>query len=177
MVKIRPENLQLADAFRKSGFSGKTALVLSTWFGSGLLPVAPGTFGTIAAIPLIIVLNILEIWYIIIILAFAIAIAVWSAGHAQVLLKKNDPSAVVIDEVAGFLLTMTFLPATWPAVILGFFLFRLFDIFKPYPIKHLEKIKGGFGIVMDDLLAGLYACGGTWMIFFIHSALRNRVMG
>ena len=69
----------------------------------------------------------------------------------------SDPSEVVIDEVAGFLLTMFLLPLSWLTLGLGFILFRVFDILKPYPIKQAEKLRGGLGIVMDDLVAGIYA--------------------
>lgn len=161
----------ILDIFRKSGFCGKTALVLSTWFGSGCLPIAPGTFGTLAAVPLILVLNNFGIWYSAVTLLIVVGIAVWSAGLAQDLLEKKDPSEIVIDEVAGFLLATTFLPFSWLSLGLVFFLFRFFDILKPYPIKHLERLRGGIGIVMDDLLAGLYACAGTWVILLLRDAL------
>jgi len=163
--------LLILDIFRKSGFSGKTALVLSTWFGSGCLPIAPGTFGTLAAVPLILVLNNFRIWYSAITLLIVVGIAVWSAGLTQDLLEKKDPSEIVIDEVAGFLLATALLPFSWLSFGLVFFLFRFFDILKPYPIKHLERLRGGIGIVMDDLLAGLYACAGTWVILLLRDAL------
>ena len=171
MLKARSDNLVILGIFRKSSFSEKTALVLSIWFGSGLLPVAPGTFGTLAAIPLILVLNNFGIWYSAFTLLTVVGVAVWSAGLTQDLLKKKDPSEVVIDEVAGFLLAMTLLPFSWLTLCLVFFLFRFFDILKPYPIKHLEELRGGFGIVMDDLLAGLYACAGAWAILLLCDSL------
>jgi phosphatidylglycerophosphatase A len=163
--------LLILDLFRKSGCSGKTALVLSTWFGSGCLPIAPGTFGTLAAVPLILVLNNFGIWYSAFTLLIVIGIAVWSAGLTEDLLEKKDPSEIVIDEVAGFLLATALLPFSWLSLGLVFFLFRFFDILKPYPIKHLEKLRGGIGIVMDDILAGLYACAGTWVILLLRDAL------
>ena len=127
MSKVRSDNLLILDIFRKSGFSGKTALVLSTWFGSGCLPIAPGTFGTLAAVPLILVLNNFGIWYSAITLLIVVGIAVWSAGLAQDLLEKKDPSEIVIDEVAGFLLATAFLPFSWLSLGLVFFLFRFFS--------------------------------------------------
>jgi len=163
--------LLILDLFKKSGFSGKTALVLSTWFGSGCLPIAPGTFGTLAAVPLILVLNNFGIWYSAFTLLIVIGIAVWSAGLTEDLLEKKDPSEIVIDEVAGFLLATALLPFSWLSLGLVFFLFRFFDILKPYPIKHLEKLRAGIGIVMDDILAGLYACAGTWVILLLRDAL------
>jgi phosphatidylglycerophosphatase A len=171
MLKARHDNLVILDIFRKSSVSGKTALVLSTWFGSGLFPVAPGTFGTFAAIPLVLVLNNFGIWYSVFALLAVVGAGIWSAGSTEDLLKKKDPSAVVVDEVAGFLLAMTLLPFSWLTLGLVFFLFRFFDVLKPYPIKHLEKLRGGFGIVMDDLLAGLYACAGAWAILLLCGSL------
>ena len=171
MSKVRSDNLLILNIFRKSGFSGKTALVLSTWFGSGCLPIAPGTFGTLAAVPLILVLNNFGIWYSAITLLIVVGIALWSAGLTQDLLEEKDPSEIVIDEVAGFLLATALLPFSWLSFGLVFFLFRFFDILKPYPIKHLERLRGGIGIVADDLLAGLYACAGTWVILLLRDAL------
>lgn len=167
MSKTQSDNLRILEEFRKSDFSGKTALVLSTWFGSGLLPIAPGTFGTLAAVPLIAVLKNFGICYSVFMLLFVVVIAVWAAGRTQDILKREDPSQVVVDEVAGFLLAAALLPFSWTALGTVFFLFRFFDIFKPYPIKHLERLSGGVGIVMDDLLAGLYACAGTRIILLL----------
>lgn len=166
MSNFQSDNLFTLDIFRKSGFSGKTALVVSTWFGSGLFPFASGTFGTLASFPLVLVLNNFGIWHRVFTFVIVLGIAFWSADRTQDLLGKEDPSEVVIDEVAGFLLTMSLLPPTWLALGLGFFLFRFFDVLKPYPIRHLERLKGGVGIVMDDLLAGLYACAVVWIILF-----------
>ena len=165
MSKSQSDSL-LKGVFGQSGFSGKIALILSTWFGTGLIPVAPGTFGTLGAIPFIILLIDLGVLYKSLILVIFAAIAVWVSGRAEDLLKDHDPSAVVIDEVAGFFLTMFFLPFSWLTLGLGFILFRFFDILKPYPIKRLERLKRGFGIVMDDLLAGLYAYAGVLIILF-----------
>ena len=143
--------------FRQSNLSGKVALSLSTWIGTGLLPVMPGTFGTLAAVPLILLLDNLGAIYKLLTLMTAIAIAIWASGMHQKLLDQSDPREIVIDEVAGFLLTMLFLPCSWLTISLGFIFFRFFDILKPYPIKQLEKLRGGFGVVIDDLAAGLYA--------------------
>ena len=97
-----------------------------------------------------------------------VVIAIWTAGRSQDLLGRNDPSEVVIDEVAGFLLTLFLLPCSWLSLGSGFVLFRLFDILKPYPVRQSESLRGGFGIVMDDLLAGLYAhLGVRILLFFI----------
>ena len=173
MSKTRSDNLSLLGIFRESAFSEKIAFVLSTWFGSGLVPFASGTCGTLAAVPLILLLDSLGIRDNGLTVLIAVAIAVWSSDRPRVLMGKNDPSEVVIDEVVGFLLAMALLPQTWLALCLCFVLFRFFDILKPFPIKQLETLKGGFGIVMDDLFAGLYACAGTWFILFAIKAWQN----
>lgn len=161
MSKSQSDNLFIKEVFGRSDFSGKVALVLSTWFGAGLFPVAPGTVGTLGAIPFVILLIDLGVFYKCLILVIFVAIALRVSDRTQALLKEKDPSAVVIDEVAGFFLTMFFLPFSWLTLVSGFILFRIFDILKPYPIKRLERLKGGFGIVTDDLLAGLYAYAGV----------------
>lgn len=161
------DNLPIWSIFRKSDFSGKIALGLSAWFGTGLLPIAPGTFGTLAAVPIAFGLAYLGIGYSAFIIAIVIAVAIWTSGRCQKILGSDDPSVVVIDEVAGFLLTMFLLPPSWLTFGLGFVLFRFFDILKPYPIRKVEKLRGGLGIVMDDLLAGIYAHFGIRIILFL----------
>ncbi len=167
MSKFQSDSLSIQEIFRNSGISDKIALALSTWFGSGLAPFASGTIGTLAGLPLILALDSLGILNSVYTVLIAIVIAVWSSDRTQDILGKKDPSEVVIDEVAGFLLTMALLPQTWLTLCAGFFLFRFFDVLKPFPINRLEKLKGGFGIVFDDLLAGLYACAGTWIILYV----------
>ena len=158
MTRSRSGNLNIRKIFRETDFCGKTALALSTWFGVGLLPVSPGTFGTLAAVPLVSVLVYLGMWYGAFVLVLVALIAIWTSGRTEALLGRSDPPEVVIDEVEGFLLTMFLLPSSWLALGLGFVLFRFFDILKPYPIKQVEqKLTGGLGIVMDDVLAGLCA--------------------
>jgi phosphatidylglycerophosphatase A len=147
----------LKKVFKEADFAGRTALILATWFGSGLAPVAPGTFGTLAGVPLVLLMGRLGTLQALLFVLFFIAVALWSAEVTRKMLAGNDPSVVVVDEVAGFLLTLFLIPLSIAHVCLGFFLFRVFDILKPFPIRNLEKLKGGFGIVADDLLAGVYA--------------------
>jgi phosphatidylglycerophosphatase A len=147
----------LKKAFKEADFAGKTALILASWFGSGLAPVAPGTFGTLAGVPLVLLMGCLGSIQALLFLLVFIALAVWSAEATRKMLARNDPSLVVVDEVAGFLLTLFLMPLSLVHVCIGFLLFRVFDIFKPFPIRNLERLKGGFGIVADDLLAGVYA--------------------
>lgn len=134
---------------------------LSLGFGSGLASKAPGTFGSIAALPLIGVL-----WWVEASLFAQVAWAMTitalgaaSAGYTARALKTHDHGAIVIDEIAGIAITFIAIPPSWLAVLLGFGLFRLLDIAKPWPIGWLDKsVGGGIGIMADDVLAGLIAC-------------------
>ena len=148
----------LTESFKEADTSGKTALFFSSWFGTGLAPFAPGTVGTLAALPLIIILNYLGLVYSVISLIVIIPLAFWASEASRILLKKKDPSEVVIDEVAGMLVAVFLLPVSWSSYIPGFLLFRFFDILKPFPIGMIDKrVGGGTGIVLDDIVAGIYA--------------------
>jgi phosphatidylglycerophosphatase A len=168
MSGTQSDNLTFGEAFRRASLPGKTALALASWFGTGLIPQASGTFGTLAAVPLVLWLCYLDVFYQILGLGVVTAVAVWVSGKAQDLLARNDPSEVVIDEVAGFVLTMCLLPSTVLTLGAGFFLFRLLDILKPYPIRRMERVPRGLGVVLDDLVAGLFANVGVrvvWVLF------------
>lgn len=137
---------------------------LAFGFGSGLAKFAPGTFGTLAAIPLYLLLVQLPwLWYgVITLLAFYIGIRICQVTSDD--LKVHDFSGIVWDEFVGFWITMFLIPLDWKWVILGFILFRFFDIVKPWPIRELDQhVKGGFGIMIDDVLAGIYA----WLCLFL----------
>ncbi|MBN2034513.1 MAG: phosphatidylglycerophosphatase A [Deltaproteobacteria bacterium] len=147
---------------------GKAALILASWFGVGLVPFAPGTAGTLAGMPLVLFTGCLETPEAALFDLVFIAVSVWTADLSSRILQKDDPSVVVIDEVAGFLLTLFLVPLNLGNVCLGFLLFRLFDVLKPFPIKKLENLRGGLGIVADDLLAGVYAnLSLRLLIFFL----------
>lgn len=135
------------------------AVFLSTWFGTGLLKPAPGTWGTLAALPFawciakyygqeaLIIASIL-IYF----------LGVYTSHIYSKLTNSHDASEVVIDEVAGVWLTLGFVPINISSLIIGFLLFRLFDIFKPWPIGPVDKrMPGGWGIMTDDMIAGLFA--------------------
>jgi phosphatidylglycerophosphatase A len=133
-------------------------VLLATWWGVGFCPLAPGTVGTLAAIPLFFLLSLLPLWvYLPCVLGIGL-VACWAAGRAEQIFGEQDHRAIVIDEVVGFLAVMTALPPTWPYLLTGFCFFRIFDILKPLPIRFVErKVKGGYGVVLDDVLAALYA--------------------
>ena len=131
--------------------------VLATGFGAGYVPIAPGTAGTLVAIPIFLVLSSIPFpLYELTILTFFF-FASWISGEAERCWERRDDPRIVIDEIMGYLITMVWLPKTTLFIILGFFLFRFFDIVKPPPIRLLEKAKGGYGVVLDDIVAGIYA--------------------
>jgi phosphatidylglycerophosphatase A len=132
-------------------------VLLAAWGPCGYAPVAPGTFGTLGAIPLYLALSRLPAGaYVAFTLAFS-ALAMLAADRAGRYWGVADASPIVIDEVAGYLLTMALVPFSWPAALAGFVLFRIFDVLKPWPASAFDRVKSGFGVVMDDLAAGVYA--------------------
>ncbi|NVN98532.1 MAG: phosphatidylglycerophosphatase A [Geobacteraceae bacterium] len=132
--------------------------LLATWGGSGYSPFASGTVGTLAAIPFYIWLARLSLpMYLLTLVAFFF-LACWVSGEAEVLFNEKDSGKIVIDEVVGYLVTMIAIPYDWRYMVAGFFLFRLFDIVKPPPARWFDqKVKNGYGVVLDDVAAGLYA--------------------
>lgn len=127
-------------------------------FGSGLMPIAPGTFGTLAAIPIyLMMVGLSWPWYLcLIVIAFIMGVFVCDKVTSE--LGVQDYSGIVWDEVVGFLITMFMAPVGIVWVVVGFGLFRLFDIWKPQPIRWVDKhVQGGFGIMVDDVLAGILA--------------------
>lgn len=131
---------------------------LSFGFGSGYLPRAPGTYGTLAAIPVWWLLSGLSLeLYVLALLAVSVA-GVWLCGRTADALGVHDHPAIVWDEIAGYLLTMLAAPPGWLWPLAGFVFFRIFDILKPWPIRVLDReLSGGLGIMLDDLLAGVFA--------------------
>lgn len=124
--------------------------------GSGLSPKAPGTAGTFLTVPLVYFLQQQTLMVYALVTLFVLLTGSWVCGYAADRLKVHDHSAIVYDEVAGFLITMMFVPVGWYWMIAGFILFRFFDAVKPWPISWLDKnLSGGFGIMFDDVVAGL----------------------
>lgn len=134
------------------------AKIIATFFYVGLIPIGPGTFGTLAAIPLFYALSFAPLYVYFALTILIILISVWASTVAEEIFGKTDPGQVVADEVCGYLITMILVPVTLSNIFFGFLLFRLFDIAKPYPVRKFEKLPGGWGIVIDDVAAGVYAC-------------------
>jgi phosphatidylglycerophosphatase A len=131
-------------------------LFLSSGFYLGRLPVAPGTFGSLPGLGLWLLLSGWEWLAILLFLVLFILFAAWIAGLAAEALDCKDPGSVVIDEVAGMAITLAGIQVDWTTCVAGFILFRFFDIAKPFPIRWVdEHVEGGFGIVLDDVLAGI----------------------
>jgi phosphatidylglycerophosphatase A len=133
---------------------------IAAGFGSGLMPFAPGTWGTLVALPIYWVLRVCT-WpiYLAVVLGlfvFGVALTEWVSRD----MGEHDYGGIVWDEIVGYLLTMALVPVSITWMIVGFVLFRLFDIWKPFPIRTIDKtIKGGLGIMLDDVLAAVFAWG------------------
>jgi phosphatidylglycerophosphatase A len=149
----------------------------ATTFGVGYLPIMPGTYGSAVGVLIYLTISFIAAvgpessaaltqpawaWlHVAVLVSFLLfcLLGIWSAGRSTELLGNSDPSEAVVDEVIGQLITFLFVPfgISWPFVVAGFFLFRLFDIWKPYPIDYLQVLPGGIGVCADDILAGVYA--------------------
>jgi len=139
---------------RKNDF----VIFLATGFFTGFLPTMPGTWGTFAGIPLVIISHRLTSIMQAVVTVVFVFFAAFIAGRAEILFENRDARPIVIDEMVGFLIALLWLPLNFLTLCLGFVLFRLFDIVKPPPIGILEKrLHGGWGIVLDDVLAGVFA--------------------
>ncbi|MFQ3229726.1 phosphatidylglycerophosphatase A [Reinekea sp.] len=131
---------------------------LAFGFGSGAAPKAPGTFGTLMAIPLYLLLAQLPLWAYVVALVVSFAVGIYLCEQASKDMGVHDHGGIVWDEFVGFWIAMTALPFHWAWILAGFVLFRIFDILKPWPISWLDKrVHGGLGIMIDDVLAGLFA--------------------
>ncbi len=170
---------EIIPARRKGTNLDYIALTVATC-GVGYMPLAPGTWGSAVGVGIYMLMRAasdsllssagvrgwdlplfesLRTTFELLLLIVIIIIGIWAASRAEPLLGRKDPGAVVIDEVAGQLITFLFVPwhAGWWTVVAGFLAFRLFDIWKPYPIRRLESLESGLGVMADDVLAGAYA--------------------
>lgn len=159
----------------KPGIMRTLVLAFATGFGTGLSPVASGTTGSVVGLALF--------WFMgppacswmtyIAILILLTVLGILSASAAEGIYGKRDDGRIVIDEVVGYLATMLWAPHTWTAVLLGFVLFRFFDVVKLPPAYRLQSLRGGVGIVLDDVVSGLYSCGVLHIVLFLLGAFGN----
>jgi phosphatidylglycerophosphatase A len=137
---------------------GNWVHLLAFGFGAGCSPKAPGTMGTLLAVGFYLPMSRLSLPVYALVLLGVVLLGIWLCGRAARDLGVHDHPGIVWDEIAGFLLTMFAAPTGWWWIVLGFALFRLFDIWKPWPIRWLDRrVAGGWGIMLDDLVAGLFA--------------------
>lgn len=179
---VMTTGVSIARTSSKKSLGDYLALALATW-GVGYMPVAPGTFGSAIGVGLYLLLRSATTWIVYLVVpnyhltyesveSFRVALmlvaiicvtaaGIWAATRAEKLFERKDPGRVIVDEIAGQLITFLFIPLAvslkWWMILLGFLLFRLFDIWKPYPIRRLEALESGLGIMADDVLAGIYA--------------------
>ena len=138
-------------------------LLLAFGFGSGLSRKMPGTMGTLAAIPLYLALMQTPDWLYLLVTVLSMIAGIAICDNAADKLQMHDYGGIVWDEIAGFLITVCWLPFSWQNLLAGFVLFRFFDILKPWPIKWLDQhVHGGFGIMLDDVVAGIFASLLLW---------------
>lgn len=134
----------------------RIAEFFATGFYSGYIPGAPGTYGTIVAVPMAYAMGLLALPVRFAIVIFVIMLGTWAADVVCKTRGIKDPGYVVSDEIAGYLLGIVLFATGWPVLLAGFVVFRFFDILKPWPLKILESAPGGWGVMLDDLGAGVY---------------------
>ena len=154
---------------RTRGGLDYVALAIATW-GVGYLPLMPGTFGSLVGVGVFLLLGSLPL-QVVAIVALTWS-GIWAASRTERILRRKDPGIVVVDEVAGQMiallpLSLFAVPQPKLAIIVSFILFRLFDIFKPYPARRFENLHSGLGIMADDLMAGVYAAAGTSLLLLL----------
>ena len=139
------------------GFLKHPVHFLALGFGSGMVPKLPGTAGTLAGVLIYFFLSTLPVTYYAGVLLLFFLAGIWICDKTAMDLGVHDHPAIVWDEIVGYLVTMIYVPGGWLWMIAGFVLFRLFDIWKPWPINRVDKsISGGFGIMLDDVIAGIF---------------------
>ena len=141
---------------RPSRFADRVALLIATALGAGYSPIAPGTAGSAVALVILWLVPFSQMGLIVFLLAVTF-FGTWAATIVEASVGAKDPGVIVIDEVAGMTLSVLVLPLTVPVLLAGFVLFRVFDVTKPFPANRLQAVPGGVGVMIDDLIAGLYA--------------------
>lgn len=156
-------------------------ITIGTFFFTGFSPVAPGTAGSIAAaLALFFFKDDISIFFLkenveLFLVAYLalLALATYVSNGAKAIYGEDDPGKIVIDEVAGIVITMFLVPLNWKTILLGFVLFRFFDIVKPYPVNKFEELDDGLGVVMDDVVAGIYANISLVSLLMGYEYIRN----
>jgi phosphatidylglycerophosphatase A len=140
----------------RPGLADRLAVVIASVGGAGYAPLAPGTVGSL--------ITVIALWLVpftpaglIVTLVVVIVAGIWAGSRVERLLGVEDPGLIVIDEVAGMMLSVITLPRTLPVLLTAFVLFRVFDVWKPFPARESQALPGGVGVMIDDLIAGLYA--------------------
>ena len=143
-------------------------MLIATGFYSGYLPKAPGTWGSLVGLLLFFLLHTLSLPVYLAVVAGLFVVGSFAAGEAEKILDNRDPGVVVIDEIVGMLITMIAVPLTPLTMALGFILFRLFDIVKPFPVNIFDqRFHGGLGIMLDDVVAGIYSLISLQLLLFL----------
>ncbi len=150
----RPTEARKIEPLR--GARAWTAHILSVWFGCGHVPVAPGTAGTLGAIPLYLLVRPLGLAAVAATAALVTVVGLWASGIVERRLGTKDPQIVCIDEVAGVFVTWLAAPPTTRGLVVGVILFRIFDQWKPWPARAAERLGGGAGVMLDDVVAGAW---------------------
>ncbi len=144
--------------------------LLAFGFGSGVMPKAPGTWGTLVAVPIFLLLQDLPMMAYLVVVLFTAVVGVWLCHVAAKDLGVHDHPGIVWDEIVGYLITMIAAPPGWLWLLIGFVLFRLFDILKPWPIRAIDHgVDGGLGIMLDDILAGVMALACLQLLAYFFS--------
>jgi len=137
-------------------FRDSAARFIATGFSIGNIPFAPGTFGTLLGLPLCLALSFADFRIALVGCVLLVIIAIWAAHATEKMLDRKDPGCIVIDEVAGMVVTLAGLPFTVKTAVIGFIVFRFLDIVKPPPVRYIdERLSGGTGVVLDDVAAGI----------------------
>ena len=142
----------------------RAAVFLATFGYIGYAPIAPGTFGSAAGLAVFVLLRAIGVpWLEPVTIVALFAAGAWAGNHAERYFGGIDPGPVVIDEVMGMLITLMFVPVSWAGALLGFLVFRVLDIIKPWPARRLENLHGGVGVMADDAMAAVYGNILMWL--------------